>query len=128
MHGKILVFGSRNWADRDLIDSIIRRLRDGGITAIVHGCCRGADSIAGESAYKLSMDVYEYPADWKELGAKAGPVRNSQMLNENSLAFAVAFHDDLRGSKGSYDMAKKCISKGVRVLHVSHDSPEGVWL
>lgn len=128
MSGKILVFGSRNWADRELVDSTIRRLRDDGITAVVHGCCRGADTMAGESAYKLSMDVYEYPADWKGLGTKAGPVRNSQMLAENSFAFAVAFHDGLRDSKGSFDMMKKCISNGVRVLHVSHDNPEGVWL
>lgn len=126
---KVLVFGSRDWTDKTIVEDVIWRLQNDGITGIVHGACRGADSLAGDIAYKMCMDVFEYPADWAKLGAKAGPMRNQAMLAENiDISFAVAFHDSLSTAKGSGDMLRRCHAKSVKVLLVSHEDPKGSWL
>lgn len=126
---KILVFGSRDWNDKTIVEDVLWRLKLDGISEVVHGACRGADAIAGEIARKFEMPVSEYPADWKRLGSKAGPIRNQLMLNSNpGISFAVAFHDDLAGSRGSLDMKRRCQAKCLKVLLVSHADPKGSWL
>ena len=50
-------------------------------------------------------------ADWGRFGKGAGPRRNRIMLNE-SPRIVLAFHDNLKTSKGTKDMLKAATSKG----------------
>ena len=89
---------------------------------IIHGAARGADSIAGEIARELRVQVKEYPAQWQKHGKKAGPLRNIRMLQEGEPQLVIAFHDDLANSKGTRHMATIASKQGLEVFVVSRYS------
>jgi len=98
----VLVCGDREWTDVIAIAEILAELPKDSV--IIHGCARGADTIAGNVARKLGMEVMEFPANWKGYGRAAGPIRNRQMLEEGKPHQVFAFHKDINKSKGTKDM------------------------
>jgi|2_EtaG_2_1085320.scaffolds.fasta_scaffold20286_4 hypothetical protein len=102
---KILICGDRNWQSKEPIRREIKTITRlfGPVTHIIHGCCRGADKMAGEVAEEMGIDVMEFPADWNQYGKKAGILRNIDMLNINPDC-ALAFHSDINNSKGTKHM------------------------
>ena len=70
---------------------------------IVHGGCRGIDSLADRVAKKLHLEIRVYPAQWDVYGLPAGPIRNKLMLSENP-DVVLAFHPDIQASKGTKSM------------------------
>lgn len=129
---RVVIFGSRNWTDKALIREVLVRKAYPAGTVIVHGdngynangkmlfnrpdedAVRGADKLAGAVASSLGYKVERYPADWRGLGRKAGPVRNEQMA-ELMPAEALCFHRDLRGSRGSMDMFSRLAMREIVV-------------
>jgi cysteine synthase len=113
---KVLVCGGRDFADRDWLfrelDRIDREI--GGISAIIHGCALGADTLAGEWATARSKQVAEFPADWDTHRRAAGPIRNKQMLDEGKPDLVVAFP----GGRGTANMVGQARRAGVRVVEV----------
>lgn len=113
---KALVTGDRDWSDVKLIVDTLEQLPPG--TIVVHGACRGADTIAGEVAKALGFVVRAYPADWDSFKFRAGPIRNQLMLDEEHreeepIDLVIAFHDDIGHSKGTKDMVKKALKAGI---------------
>lgn len=103
----------------------MRGLNLGPCDVLIHGDCRGADHLSELVALELGMVPKAYPADWETHGKKAGPIRNRQMLRENpDIALVLAFHDDLRRSKGTADMVRAAIK--ARKLVCLYPSREGV--
>jgi hypothetical protein len=120
---KVLVCGDRNWEDEELIQQIFNTMPS--LSAIVHGNCRGADKLAGKVASRMGIEVFPIPAQWKKYGKKAGPIRNSQMLEEHpDIRLIVALHDDIDSSKGTSDMILKALSAKKRVDLWSHKKVE----
>ncbi|HEY5420935.1 MAG TPA: SLOG family protein [Marmoricola sp.] len=91
---RILVTGSRNWLDRDLLnqtlDGIIdefvtidrQRFLTEGVTLVSGRCSSGADKMAEEWAAGIFfVDVEPHPADWDFYGKRAGFVRNTEMVD-----------------------------------------------
>jgi hypothetical protein len=110
--GKVaLITGDRNWTDKRLIQEWLKRL---DITAVIEGGARGADALAGQSASELGIEVAEVPADWDKHGRAAGPIRNAEMLKLNP-DIVLAFHGNLRESKGTKDMVRRANKAGVPV-------------
>lgn len=124
----ILVTGDRHWTDRELIDIALRRHRmknevtiQGGNGYINNRPCntfdellaadRGADALAVQVCSSHRWVYQTFWADWGKFGRAAGPIRNRLML---SLAprVVIAFHDDLKSSRGTKDMLKAATSKG----------------
>lgn len=126
---RVLVCGGRNWAwcrwdaepvekrrallqrkqtfwVLDQIDMII------GVDVIIHGDARGADRASGAWADSRRVTVEPYPADWKLHGRAAGPIRNSQMLDEGWPDLGVAFP----GGVGTSDMVGKLLDAEKPVL------------
>jgi len=102
----LLVCGSRDWTDHLRIWNYLIDVRAGfGEMRLIHGACRGADTLAGEIGAKIGYVVQAYPADWKKHGRRAGPIRNAQMLAEGKPDFVVAFATKLSG--GTWDMVLK---------------------
>jgi hypothetical protein len=104
---KVLVTGSRDWSSIDVIVRELSKLPTGSI--IVHGACRGADTIAGVVAEALGFEVRPYPASWNEFARSAGPIRNRYMLcaehkRNEPVDLVIAFHADLENSTGTKDM------------------------
>lgn len=114
---RILICGSRDWFDFDLIKSKLSNCPPD--TVVIHGGCRGADSIAGDVAVELGFEVRCFPADWKAHGRAAGPVRNQRMLEEGKPDRVIAFHDDIKSSRGTIDMIRRAEKVGVMVEIVS---------
>lgn len=114
----ILVTGSRDWTNEETIRNTLILIVSGMEKAIclVHGAARGADSLAASVGKSFGWKVIPVPADWDKYGKAAGPIRNSQMLDEYKPDIVVAFHDDLPNSKGTKDCVEKALRKGVPVL------------
>lgn len=90
----VLVCGSRQWADEDLIEEHMVRLPPN--TTIIHGNARGADQLAGRVAKRLGFPVRVFPAQWgtpPDTNMNAGKERNLRMLDERPdevLAFSIS--------------------------------------
>lgn len=115
---KVLVTGSREWSDIETVHDRLSRLPSGSI--VVHGACRGADTIAHAVAESLGFTVRPYPARWSDLGRSAGPLRNQHMLDaenviDEPIDSCIAFHDDLETSAGTKDMVNRAKSASVEV-------------
>lgn len=100
---KILVTGSRNWADRQIIWEAIREVADPDphSNILIQGECPygGADLIAKEIALEMEMPVLCYPAKFKSMGKPAGPIRNMKMV---ALRPEIVLGFPLEGSIGTW--------------------------
>ena len=76
---RVLVTGSRDWADRQAIAAALRDWQAPG-AVLVHGGARGADRIAAALWRSWGLRDEPHPADWHRHGRAAGPIRNQQMV------------------------------------------------
>lgn len=78
---RVLVTGSRDWPDRDIIWSALAAIAtESPFATLVHGDCpTGADAIADHWWTTFGGHVERHPADWSR-GRKAGPERNAEMV------------------------------------------------
>lgn len=118
---RLLVCGSREWTDQELLNEVLDQLAHQYLWdfTLVHGAARGADQMAGEWAKARDVPVDAYPAEWDRYGNGAGPIRNKLML-DSGLDLVVAFHDDIRRSKGTKHMVGIARQAGVPVKLVYH--------
>ena len=101
-----LVCGGRDWGanqneiDRtfDDLDAALSTL---GISHIIHGGAKGADSLAGEWAASRNIPVTIFPAQWNTFGKSAGYRRNVEMA-QTKPNFVIAFP----GGAGTEHMIK----------------------
>lgn len=103
---KVIVAGGRDFNDYKLLleklDYYLERLPD---IQIVSGMARGADALGARYAKERGYPLKEFPADWDNLGKRAGYVRNQQMSEYST--HLVAFWDGKsRGTKHMIDIAK----------------------
>jgi hypothetical protein len=115
---KVLICGDRNWDDKAFIRKRMRALEPD--TIVVHGAAKGADSLAGEVAEEMGFEVHPYPAAWGVFGRAAGPIRNTQMLDEEEPDMVWGFHDWIENSKGTRDMMRQAQRRGVPFMLFSH--------
>ena len=118
---RILVCGDRNWTDYFLIaTTLYKAIKHEPRVTIIHGAARGADSMAGIFARTNGLNVRSYPAQWSKHGKAAGIIRNQQMLDEGKPDKVIAFHDDIKNSKGTKDMIERAKKAGIPVELVTH--------
>jgi hypothetical protein len=111
---RIVVCGSRNWTDGDLVWSVLEVLRHP--VEIIHGDAPGADRIAAEIAEEQGFRVTAVPAEWDRYGRSAGMKRNVQMLEMNP-SIVIAFWDGK--SRGTAHTVREARKRGIPVLVVS---------
>ena len=114
---RLLVCGSREWTDRELVEPV---LRDHGPAVIVHGAAPGADRIAGAVARSLGWPVEEHPADWERHGKRAGPLGNIEMLDTKPV-LVIAFTLIPGGTPGTRHTITAARRRGIPVLIVEPD-------
>lgn len=131
---RILVTGSREWADLDTVLRELRKAADGAKeVTLVHGGARGADQIAARWAHNLGWTVEEHEANWDSCGPdcdkshkrqrvsgewycpRSGFVRNAEMVNLGA-DICVAFYKG--SSKGTDMCATLAEKKGIKVVRV----------
>lgn len=109
---RIIVAGGRDFNDYELMKSHLKELI-GDTTksiTIVSGMARGADTLGIRFADEFGYDVARFPADWDNLGKRAGFIRNEEMAKyaEESNGILVAFWDcQSRGTKDMIHRAEK---------------------
>ena len=134
---RVLVCGDRDWDDVEFMYDELDKLADIANPHIIHGAARGADRIAGEWAKSRMVPVRPFPAKWydlkhplalikinkfgKEYNAMAGPIRNQQMLDEGKPDLVMAFHNDIKSSKGTADMVRRARKAGIEVKVFSNN-------
>lgn len=129
---RVIVTGDREWSNITAVRRVLAILyRQAPHTKLVHGACRGADTLAAQVWLDLTGNEWQveaYPAAWSLHGPSAGPRRNRYMLKASfdcgsedgdMPGCGIAFHHDLRQSKGTKDMVSVLLKHGLPVLHVT---------
>lgn len=102
---KVAIVGSRDYPDLDAVRAYVRALPLG--TVVVSGGADGVDKEAvSEARSRFGMGWQEFLPNWAKYGARAGAVRNAEIV-----AFAdrvVAFWNGTsKGTKITIDMARR---------------------
>ena len=106
----MLICGDRNWQKRGIIRRILLQTKP---SCVIQGEARGADTIAKQEAMNFGIPVMGFPAQWDYYGRKAGPIRNSWMLEFGMPDRVIAFHADIENSKGTKDMVTRAGKAGI---------------
>lgn len=121
---KILVTGSREWDNRDLLRNALEGARlYGELSVIVGDCPTGADEMTREWCADFGVPFAVYVADWDTHGKAAGPIRNRVMvadLVESAFtcldtAYCLAFYKEGAGNRGTRHCSEYAESRGVAV-------------
>jgi hypothetical protein len=110
---KILVCGGREYVNKKFLYEFLDNFhKNSPVTKLIHGGAKGADSLAGEWAIQNKIETIVYKANWEKYGKTAGPIRNIQMLEEESPEVIIAFP----GGKGTLHMINISKRKNFRVI------------
>lgn len=109
---RILVTGSRDWADELTVEAALAMACYQQVPAvIVHGACRtGADAIASRwtrSHRVIGLTEEAHPALWQWHGKAAGPRRNAEMVNLGADVCLAFIKDGSRGASHTALLAEK---------------------
>ena len=143
---RVLICGSRDWPEKHqgpIVSAMAGMYAAYGPDIVfIQGGAPGADSIAKTYADLLQesdprVTSLTFPAKWdehdregktkvpcrcaasKERCLAAGPRRNQQMMDEGRPTVVFAFHDFIRNSKGTKDMARRADNASVPVYVTS---------
>jgi len=112
---RVLVCGGRDYADSGRLFLELDALRlSRGITVVISGCARGADTFGIEWAEVRGIEVARFPADWEKHRRAAGPIRNQQMLDEGKPDLVIAFP----GGRGTADMVRRATAAGIETIQL----------
>ncbi len=115
---RILITGSRDWPDQDLLERAIKRAAtiSEPDAVLVHGDCRGVDHDAARVWKSLGKRVEAHPADWHTHGKAAGPIRNKQMVELGADMCIALIHNESRGASHCAGLAEQAGIKTYRIV------------
>lgn len=105
----LMVCGGRDFNDKELLfktlDDLVAKKGWKDII-ILEGEAKGADTLAKDYVAKRNLLFKPYPADWKNWGKAAGPIRNKAMVTDCD--YCVAFWDgQSRGTRSSIEFCRE---------------------
>lgn len=102
---RTIIAGSRNITD---YDAVLEAIKDSGfkITEVLCGGAPGPDMLGEMWALTRGIPRKYFPADWRGLGLKAGPIRNEQMA-QNADALIAVWDGGSRGTGHMIGTARK---------------------
>lgn len=108
---KVAVIGSRDFYGYDLVKETLSTI---DITLLISGGAKGADSLGEQYANENNIETLIFKPDWKKHGPAAGPIRNTDIVNNANII--VAFWDgESKGTKDSITKAEK-LNKEVVII------------
>lgn len=107
----MIVTGGRRYKDVIRVYEVLSAAKP---TEIVQGGASGADRLAREWAHVHKVPCFTHHANWATAGAKAGPIRNAEMIAAGA-DLVIAFP----GGYGTADCVRKARAAGITVLEVS---------
>ena len=99
---KLAIVGSRNFHNYLLVENCIDNyIKTTNISPslIISGGASGVDALAEQYAKNKNIEIQVFPADWKTHGKKAGPMRNSLIVEAATHIITFPSKD----SVGTYD-------------------------
>lgn len=123
---KTIIAGSRNINSISLVRDAMRLAKEReGIepTLIVSGCAPGIDNQGEHWADEQGLPIFRMPAEWKQYGKAAGPIRNIEMANYADAL--VAIWDGY--SKGTKHMIATATKLGLKIFVFFLNKPNPVW-
>lgn len=121
----VIVSGYRFCDDRHFVHAKLDEIQylltanDMPITKVVQGGARGVDNHAKTWAKLRGIDCEEERAEWGIYGMKAGPIRNSRMLQKYDISLVIAFVHSK--SKGTKDMIRQAHHRGIEHKQIPLD-------
>lgn len=121
---RLVVSGDREWTDWSAVYTAFASVKIyyGNNIELIHGGCRGLDTIAGSVGASLGWAVRVFPAEWSIYGLAAGPIRNAAMLDTKP-HFVLLFHNNIANSKGTAGMLKLCQKRQVAHKLLTSSAP-----
>lgn len=114
---KLAIVGSRDFTDYETFQQALAEFISeyGMPTSIISGGARGADSMAEKWSLEEDIPIVIYYPDWNTYGRAAGPIRNSQIVNDatHMIAFPVG------ESRGTQDSIRKARAKRIPLKVIS---------
>lgn len=105
---RILITGSRDWDDRDLLEeTFIQHALPSNAVLVSGACPTGADRMAESFADSEGWEIERYPADWRKYGKRAGFVRNAEMVNTGADICLAFIKNNSRGATMTATLAQK---------------------
>jgi hypothetical protein len=109
---KVAVIGSRGFNDFGKLKDVLDRIE--GVTHVVSGGAKGADTLAEQWAREKGIEIVIYRPDWAKFGRGAGVIRNRSIVEDCDRC--IAFWDGTsKGTKSSIDLCRK-LKKDVVVI------------
>ena len=111
---RILICGDRNWNDYPMIKSLVDSLPSIPQPVLIEGEAKGADKMSAKAFEERGWKnhILRFAAEWDKHGRAAGPIRNREQFKEGKPDMVIAYHNDIRSSKGTKDMATVSIKAG----------------
>ncbi len=107
---KVIVCGGRSYEpDGDHLYRLGLLLKSLDPEEVFSGGANGADKIGETWAMFEGVTIRKFPANWNNLGLRAGPIRNAQMVKDADAVIA------LPGGTGTKDVLSKARKKGISV-------------
>ena len=112
---RVIIAGSCSFNDYDKLkescDNLLFRKRLTHSIVIISGTAIGADTLGEKYAHERGYALRRFPADWRQYGKAAGPIRNRQMA-ENADGLICFWNGHSLGAKNMIQVANK---KGLKV-------------
>lgn len=106
------VIGSRTFEDYEAMKTA---LEGRGVTGIVSGGAKGADTLAERYARENGLPIEIIKPEWKKYGRSAGVIRNREIVSKAEIVFA--FWDGAsKGTESSIDFARKT-GKNLEIIY-----------
>ena len=120
---KVIIAGGRKFKpDTESGGWLFNILNELNPDEIISGCAEGADKFGEDVASVIHICVKRFPANWREYGKAAGPIRNQQMADYADACILFP------GDKGTSDMRKRAIEKGMPVYeYLGYGTPDKSW-
>jgi len=122
---KVIFTGCRNWTDEAMVHEVLFRIysKHDNLKVIVGDCKTGVDRIVLEWCKSRCINHKVFCAEWIRHGKRAGPLRNSDMVNYGA-DMCVGFVSET--SRGTLDCLSQAIQSGIdSVAYFKHLSK---WL
>ncbi len=116
---RLLISGGRSYDDVDEVNRVLSYARKlsakrAQTLLVIQGGADGADKLAREWCKAHGMPCITMEAPWTFFEKKAGPIRNSWLIE---FALPTHFHA-FPGNKGTRDMTRKAKRAGLKTLRV----------
>ena len=118
----IMVTGSRDWSNRQIIESyladFLSMLPDEEVT-LMNGGAQGVDQFAKDFWERKNLgNIITYVPDWDHDGEDAPLRRNITMINQDPSFVIIFIYNHSASSEYAYSLARK---RGLKAVRVSID-------